>query len=115
MKVLIIDAGGNGCLDFALRCQVAGHHVKVFIRHHKDGSRNDSGDGIIERVSDWEKFMNWADLVFCTDNLFYIHGLERYRDKGYPIFGPSLARPWTLLDGNKTVHTVLLSWRRQGL
>lgn len=90
MKILIIDAGGNGCLDFALRCQVAGHQVKTFIRHHKDGSRNESGDGIIERVSEWEKYINWADLVFCTDNLFYIHGLEKYRDKGYPIFGPSI-------------------------
>lgn len=90
MKLLIIDAGGNGCIDFALRCKVAGHQVKVFIRHHKDGSRNESGNGIIDRVSDWEKFMNWADLIFCTDNVFYIHGLERYRDKGYPIFGPSI-------------------------
>lgn len=90
MNILIIDAGGNGCLDFALRCQVYGHKVKTFIRHHKDGSRNESGDGIIDRVSEWEKYMNWADLVFCTDNIFYIHGLERYRDKGYPIFGPSI-------------------------
>ena len=90
MKILIIDASSCGCLDFALRCQVAGHQVKTFIRHHKDGSRNESGDGIIDRVSDWEKYINWADLVFCTDNTFYIHGLEKYRDKGYPIFGPSL-------------------------
>jgi phosphoribosylamine--glycine ligase len=34
--------------------------------------------------------MNWADLIFCTDNLFYLHQLERYRDKGYPILGPSI-------------------------
>jgi phosphoribosylamine--glycine ligase len=49
------------------------------------------GDGgLIERVSDWEKHMGWADLIFCTDNTFYIHQLERYRDQGYPIIGPSI-------------------------
>ena len=90
MKILIIDAGGV-CLDFALRCQAYGHQVKAFIRHNKDGSRSEVGDGgLIERVTDWEKYMNWADLIFCTDNTFYIHGLERYRDKGYPIIGPSI-------------------------
>ena len=90
MKILIIDAGGV-CLDFALRCKAYGHQVKAFIRHNKDGSRSEVGDGgLIERVTDWEKYMNWADLIFCTDNTFYIHGLERYRDKGYPIIGPSI-------------------------
>jgi len=89
MKILIIDATGVS-LDFALRCQCAGHQVKVFIRHNKDGSRCEVGDGIIERVPHWEPFMNWADLIFCTDNTFYIHPLERFRDQGYPIFGPSI-------------------------
>lgn len=89
MNILIIDAE-SASLDFSLRCLHHGHKVKVFMRNNKDGSRSTVGDGLIERVSDWEKWMNWADLIFCTDNTFYIHGLERYRDKGYPIFGPSL-------------------------
>jgi phosphoribosylamine--glycine ligase len=89
MKILIIDAGGT-CLDFAIRCQCAGHEVKAFIRHNKDGSRCEVGDGIIKRVPHWEDHMNWADLIFCTDNTFYIWPLERYRDMGYPIIGPSI-------------------------
>lgn len=89
MKILIIDAGGV-CLDFALRCLAAGHQVKAFIRHNKDGSRSEVGDGLIQRVSHWEDHMKWADLIFCTDNTFYIHPLERYRDEGYPIIGPSI-------------------------
>jgi phosphoribosylamine--glycine ligase len=89
MNVLIIDCSGVG-LDYALRCQDAGHSVKLFIRHNKDGSRNENGDGLVPRVANWEDHMKWADLVFCTDNLFYIHGLERYRDQGYPIIGPSI-------------------------
>lgn len=89
MNVLIIDAGGT-CLDFALRCLHAGHKVKAFIRHNKDGSRCEVGDGLIQRVPHWEDHMNWADLIFCTDNTFYIWPLEKYRDEGYPIVGPSI-------------------------
>lgn len=89
MNILIIDAGGV-CLDFALRCKAYGHTVRAFIRMNKDGSRSEVGDGLIERVPHWEDHMNWADLIFCTDNTFYIHPLERYRDQGYPIIGPSI-------------------------
>ena len=90
MKLLIIDCSGVS-LDFALRCKAYGHTVRTYIRNNKDGSRSRIGDGgLIERVSDWEAHMNWADLIFCTDNVFYIHQLERYRDKGFPILGPSV-------------------------
>lgn len=88
MNVLIIDAGGV-CLDFALRCKAYGHNVKAFIRHNKDGSRCEVGDGLIERVPHWEQHMQWADLIFTTDNTFYIKQLDHWRAKGYPIFGPS--------------------------
>ena len=87
MKLLIIDATG-ACLDFAIRCQAAGHTVRCFIRNNKDGTRSDVGGGIITRVPHWEAHMDWADMIFLTDNTFYIQPLERYRDKGYPIFGP---------------------------
>ncbi|CAB4169763.1 PurD Phosphoribosylamine-glycine ligase [uncultured Caudovirales phage] len=90
MKILLIDAGGV-CLDFAMRCMAYGHTVKAYIRNNKDGSRSMVGDGgLLTRVPDWEPHMNWADLIFCTDNTYYIHQLERYRDKGYPIIGPSI-------------------------
>ena len=89
MNLLIIDTG-NGGLDLAIRSQHAGHKVKLFIRHTKDGYRMEAGDGLVERVPHWEAHMNWADLIFCTDNNFYIHALERFRDNGYPIMGPSM-------------------------
>jgi phosphoribosylamine--glycine ligase len=90
MNILLIDAGGV-CLDFALRCMDYGHTIKTYIRNNKDGSRSMVGNGgLLNRVADWESHMNWADLIFCTDNTYYIHQLERYRDKGYPIIGPSI-------------------------
>lgn len=89
MKLLIIDSTAM-CLDLALRSMAAGHQVRCYIKHNKDGSRSEVGDGLIERVPHWEDHMNWADLIFCTDNDKYIHALERFRDQGYPIFGPSI-------------------------
>ncbi len=89
MKILIIDTGGTS-LDFALRCEAHGHFVKVFIKDLKDGTRSTVGSGLIDRVSDWESHVRWADLIFCTDNVAYIHALERYRKQGYPIIGPSI-------------------------
>lgn len=96
MNVLIIDPSDSGsALDFAIRCQLAGHKVRSYIRNNKDGSRCEVGNGIITRVPEWEPHMQWADLVFCTDNTKYIASLENYRVKGYPILGPSIdANSW---------------------
>ena len=94
MNLLIIDQFGLS-LDLAMRAQAYGHGVRVFIRNNKEGTRCEVGDGLIERVNDWEKHMKWADLIFVTDNTFYIHALERYREQGYPIFGCGLeGRRW---------------------
>src|SRR5674476_284011 len=90
MKILIIDSTGVG-LDFALRCQNYGHEVRVFIKKNKDGTRCETGDGLITKVPHWESSMQCADYIFCTDNTFYIDMLDNYRAKGYPIFGPSMA------------------------
>lgn len=93
-NLLVIDQFGCG-LDLSVRAKAAGHSVRAFIRHNKDGTRCEIGDGLIHRVGDWEPSMNWADLVFVTDNTQYIYRLEDYRDKGYPIFGCNMeAQKW---------------------
>lgn len=90
MNILIIDQMG-AALDIALRYIAHGHKVRVFIRHTKDGARSRVGDGLIERIAHWEPSMKWADLIFVTDNTYYIAGLDRYHKQGYPIFGPTMA------------------------
>ena len=86
MNLLIIDSTGMS-LDLALRSMAAGHKVKCFIRNNKDGSHCDVGTGMITRVPTWEPHMEWADLIFLTDNNMYLPQLEKYREKGYPILG----------------------------
>ena len=97
MKLLLLDVGGN-FLDFALRCKAAGHEVKLFIAPDKNGERIPVGDGMVEKINDWTKWMRWANLVVLSDNTRYIAALEPYRKFGYPIFGSNLAAQAMELD-----------------
>jgi phosphoribosylamine---glycine ligase len=88
MNLLIVDADGVG-LDFALRCCAYGHAVKWFIRNHSNGERNRTGDGLIEKVPEWEKWCQWADLIVPTMNTVYLERFDDLKKLNYPIFGPS--------------------------
>jgi phosphoribosylamine--glycine ligase len=47
------------------------------------------GNGIVTKVSSWEDHMSWADIILVSDNVRYVHALESWRKKGFPIFGPN--------------------------
>jgi phosphoribosylamine---glycine ligase len=96
MNILLIDVFGL-FLDFALRCQSAGHEVRWFIAPHK-GEKSIIGRGLVPRAPVWETSMNWADLVITSDNLKYIHSLESWRKRGYPIWGPNVETAQWELD-----------------
>ncbi len=83
MKVLILDLGGTA-VDFAMRCQWAGHEVKLYlgVRKHLN-----IGKGLVTRVSDWKAHMKWADLILMTDINKYVDDLEWYFENKYPILG----------------------------
>lgn len=87
MNVLILDLGGTA-VDYALRMQWAGHSVRVYFapRRHRN-----TGRGLVHRVEDWRKHMEWADLIVMTDVNKYVDELEPYFEKGYPIFGTNKA------------------------
>lgn len=87
MNLLIVDIDRVG-VDFAMRSQEAGHSVKLFVRP-AEGQRNRNGDGLVEKVSDWERWCQWADLIVPTSNGAYLDKLDALRKYGYPVFGPS--------------------------
>ena len=90
MKILLIDV--YSCfLDFALRCQDAGHEVRWFQSRLKDGTPSRVGDGLVPKVREWESSMRWADLIVLADNVRYLPALEGWRKRGAPIFGPNWA------------------------
>ncbi len=86
MKVLLLDYEKTG-LDFAMRCEDAGHQVRLWQPPNKDGSKSPVGEGIIQKLPSWQKGMEWAELTVMTDNSHYHEELKPYFKKGYPIFG----------------------------
>ena len=90
MRVLFVDTSSN-CLDLAMRAMRAGHQVKWFESPRKDGTLRTAGKGIVDKIHDYNemrrKWLEWADLIYLTDNALYMHLLDPYREQGYPIFG----------------------------
>lgn len=92
MRILCLDTGSNA-LAWLMQCQAAGHDCLWYDRPRPDGTRRMAGKGIVPKLIDYDllrsKYIDWADLVFLTDNTHYLDMLEPFRQRGYPIFGPS--------------------------
>ena len=84
MLILSIDPAGLS-LDWCLRCSAAGHTVKLYTK----GSRaSHIGQGLVDKVDNWKKYMDVADLIFVSDNMELMDQMDEYLRKGYPIYGP---------------------------
>ena len=84
MLVLVIDPVALN-LDFCLRCINFGHKVLWYTK----GSRSSHiGKDMVDKVDNWKKYMDVADLIFSADNLEDMDEIDVYMKKGYPIFGP---------------------------
>jgi phosphoribosylamine--glycine ligase len=95
MKILVIDPSALA-LDFCLRSMAEGAQVRWFIRNKPDGLIT-VGDHLVQKVQHWEQHMNWADLVFLPDNAVYMADLDKWRQRGYPIYGAnSFTAQWEL-------------------
>jgi phosphoribosylamine--glycine ligase len=90
MRVLVIDQDRIG-LDFVLRAVADGHEVRWY-RFLKKPTRDGEGFAGFKIVDSWQEHMSWAKdgLIVCTHNGKYIHELDRYREFGYKIFGPTV-------------------------
>lgn len=96
MKVLIVDYyGGDGMLDYALRCQNAGHKVKHALK--RSDRTIHFGEGLVDIVEDWRPWMRWADLVVLADNTHYLREMDSWRKEGIPIVGATVeSAKWEL-------------------
>lgn len=84
MKGLILDNDGGGWgLDLALRAEAAGHDMRYYLPP-KSGPY---GEGMVNKVKEWEPSMDWAELIVLTNNSVYESALAPYFGMGYPIFG----------------------------
>lgn len=91
MRCLIIDTEGM-CLDLVLRAVDDGHDVR-WMRGRPDSQDGDGFRGF-KIVPDWQSSMKWVGrdgLIIPTGNDKYMAELDRYREHGYEIFGPTKA------------------------
>jgi phosphoribosylamine---glycine ligase len=99
MRLLIVDMEGTG-LAFALRCQKAGHEVRLWV---DPGYSPKIGDGFkgITKVENWVGSVKWADLVFPTGNHQFMPKLDAIRRIGIKVFGPTQESASLEIDRNK--------------
>ena len=90
MNILLIDTSAF-FVDFAMRAEAEGHSVRVWLAPDEvTGKPTSIGDGLIHKVPSWQGSMQWADLILVSDNCRYMHLLEGWRNRGYPIFSANL-------------------------
>jgi len=86
VKIFILDENELS-LHMALQFEMAGHSVKVFIPPTANNSNAMIGNGLINKVTNWQAEMDRADLIVLTGNSMYGALIEPYFEKGYPIIG----------------------------
>src|SRR5687768_16921440 len=73
-----------GCIgDLAFQIKNEGHQVKYFIQNKYE---RQVSDGFVDKSEDWEKDMNWADVI-VFDDIGFGSQAERLRKEGKAVVG----------------------------
>jgi len=70
--------------DIAWQVSKEGHEVRYFIGDKKE---RDIADGFVAKSKDWEKDVDWADIVVFDDTLGQGEKAKALRAKGKPVIG----------------------------
>jgi len=71
--------------DLALQIKKEGHEVKVYIKSEDD---KDVYEGFLEKVEDWKKFIDWADVI-VFDDVGFGKEADELRKNGKLVVGGS--------------------------
>ena len=71
--------------DLAWQIAKEGNEVKVFVDSKEDA---DVYDGILDKVDDWEKHIDWADVI-VFDDIGFGHTADKLRKAGKLVVGGS--------------------------
>lgn len=71
--------------DLALQVKKEGHEVKIYI---KSGDDKDVYDGFLEKVDDWKKYIDWAEVVIF-DDVGFGEEADKLRKEGKLVVGGS--------------------------
>jgi phosphoribosylamine--glycine ligase len=70
--------------DIAWQILKEGHNVKYFIENPEE---RDINDGFVPKVDNWEKEVDWADVIIFDDVLGQGEKAKKLRDKGKFVIG----------------------------
>ncbi len=70
--------------DIALQVEKEGHSVKYYIGSL---SEKEIGDGFVDKTDDWEKEVDWADVIIFDDVLGQGTEARKLREKGKNVIG----------------------------
>ncbi|MEK7086783.1 MAG: hypothetical protein AAB935_00810, partial [Patescibacteria group bacterium] len=71
--------------DLAWAIKKEGHEVKVYIKSSND---QDVYDGFLEKVDDWKKYADWADVI-VFDDVGFGNQADTLRKNGKLVVGGS--------------------------
>jgi phosphoribosylamine--glycine ligase len=92
VRLLLIDQESMG-LDFALRAKAAGWDVRWYRFSNGKPIRDGEGFGLTI-VDDWRGSIPWVGkdgLIWLSGNFRFLQELDRFREFGFNIFGPTAA------------------------
>ena len=72
--------------DLAWQIQKEGYQVKVYI---KNSDEQDVYNGLLEKVDDWKKFIDWADVIIF-DDVGFGSSADNLRKNGKLVIGGSV-------------------------
>src|SRR5271170_7863719 len=72
--------------DIAWQVSKEGHEVRCFIA---DKTERDIGDGFVAKTKDWEKDVDWADVIVFDDTLGQGEKAQALRKQGKRVIGGS--------------------------
>lgn len=105
MRVMIVDTELAG-LDFAQRCVADGHEAMLFQQTTKPIGKGFKG---VKRSNDLAEAMRWCGkdgLVLPTGNSKFVRELDRYREFGFKIFGPTIQSAALEVDRKKGMEAM---------
>ena len=88
MNILLIDYDGS-MVDFSMRATAQGHEVRHWMPAADKRGPVLAGRGLVRKMREWEPSMAWADLIVLGTNHRWLPTIDRYRRRGYPVFGPT--------------------------
>ena len=84
MKFLFVSLEAVA-IDLAYKIKEEGHDVKFY---NESQDEKDVGDGFVDKVDDWEKHVDWADVIIF-DDIGFGKTADKLRSEGKRVVGGS--------------------------